>query len=61
MRADGDRSYDQTEDSAPEQLRSRGRESSERARCSAAKRSQSYREAVSFNVRFLYRSCGVVT
>ena len=50
MRADRDQSYDQTEVSAPERLGSRGRrESSERARCSAANRRQPYREAVSFN------------
>ena len=54
MRADGDESYDQTEDNAPERLGSRGRESPERARCSAANRSHPYREAVSFNQRFLY-------
>jgi hypothetical protein len=54
MRADRDQSYAQTEDSAPERLGSRGgRKSSERARCHAANRSQPYREAVSFNVRFL--------
>ena len=54
MRADRDQSCDQTEDSAPERLGSRGRrESLERARCSAANRSQPYREAVSFNALYV--------
>ena len=54
MRADRDQSYDQTEDSAPQRLASRGgRKSSERARYSAANRSQTDREAVSFNQRLI--------
>jgi hypothetical protein len=56
MKADRDQSYDQTEDSAPERLGSRGRESSERARCIAAHHSHPYREAVSFNGGFSYCS-----
>jgi hypothetical protein len=54
MRADRDRPCGHTEDSAPERLGSRGRrESSERARCNAASRSPSYREADSFNGRLI--------
>jgi hypothetical protein len=50
-RADRDQSYDQTEDSAPERLGSRG---AGKLGTREVQRGQPYREAVSFNGRFLY-------
>jgi hypothetical protein len=51
MRADRDQSNDQTEDSAPERLGSRGEG---KLGTREVQRGQPYREAVSFNDRFLY-------